>query len=350
MTFHIVKRALLKLSLSFFAFFLSFLTPESGFPLSNGIEQGFSNKTTKEFHKTIPKVSLDNTEIVKFLKSHRVIFVRGIFTDLYGDLSNRVKALGGPIPEGFGNPFYHEIKWFQNQGIDTIKAKIHTEESPTVNGNIVAELIEESQKPVIIVSHSKGGNDVLFGLLQNPHIYSKISGWLTLQAPLYGSPLFDCLIGCPLADIALNMGINLVGGNFEGLHEMKTNALLKLHEKRFDDIREITQSIPTISLASQFKNPNLFLIGLTPPNKRSAFEALNRFILISGGGPNDGMTPIKSACLEGSDCVFLKNLDHGNLSVKLSPFKAYKKDTRRNVILTLLSMLKEKITLKKRDL
>ena len=170
MTFHIVKRALLKLSLSFFAFFLSFLTPESGFPLSNGIEQGFSNKTTKEFHKTIPKVSLDNTEIVKFLKSHRVIFVRGIFTDLYGDLSNRVKALGGPIPEGFGNPFYHEIKWFKNQGIDTIKAKIHTEESPTVNGNIVAELIEESQKPVIIVSHSKGGNDVLFGLLQNPRI------------------------------------------------------------------------------------------------------------------------------------------------------------------------------------
>ena len=347
MTFHIVKSGFLKIGLTLFALFFAFLTPESGFPDSREADLVFSNRPTKEFHKTFSKVSLNSSKIVSFLKSYQVIFVRGIFTDLYGGLSERVKALGGPIPEGFGNPFYHEIKWLTDQGIDTIKARINTEESPSFNGNIVAELVEESTKPVILVSHSKGGNDTLFGLLQNPHIYSKIAGWLTLQAPLYGSPLFDCLVGCPFTDIGLGLGIDLVGGNFEGLQEMKTHLLTKLHKERAHDINTIIQEVPTVSLASQFKNPNIFLSAITPPQKRSAFEALNRFILIAGGGPNDGMTPLKSSCLKGSDCVFLKNLDHGNLSVNLSPFNAYKKEFRRNTILSLLEMLKKRILLEK---
>ncbi|MBG08665.1 MAG: hypothetical protein CME68_07895 [Halobacteriovoraceae bacterium] len=346
MTFHMVKRAFFKLGLTFFALIIAFLTPESGFPSSGKSDLVFSNKPTKEFHKTISQVSSDNSKIVNFLKSYQVIFVRGIFTDLYGGLSERIKALGGPIPEGFGNPFYHEIKWLKSQGINTIKARINTEESPSFNGDIVAELVEESNRPVILISHSKGGNDTLFGLLQNPRIYPKIAGWLTLQAPLYGSPLFDCLVGCPFTDLGLGLGIDLVGGNFEGLQEMKTHLLTKLHKERAHDIKKITQEIPTVSLASQFKNPNIFLTALTPPKNKSAFEALNRFILIAGGGPNDGMTPIKSACLKGSDCVFLKDLDHGNLSVNLSPFRAYKKEFRRNTILSLLEMLKKRILLK----
>ncbi|MEC8625129.1 MAG: hypothetical protein VXY34_09945 [Bdellovibrionota bacterium] len=347
MTFLMVKRASLKLGLAIFALVLAFLTPESGFPSSEKLELLFSNKPTKEFHKTFSKVSSNDSEIVNFLKSYQIIFVRGIFTDLYGGLSERVKALGGPIPEGFGNPFYHEIKWLQAQGIHTTKARIHTEQSPSFNGNIVAELVEESTKPVILISHSKGGNDTLFGLLQNPRIYSKIAGWLTLQAPLYGSPLFDCLVGCPFTDLALGLGIDIVGGSFEGLQEMKTPLLTKLHEERAHDIKTIVQEIPTISLASQFKNPNIFLTGLTPPKNKSAFEALNRFILIAGGGINDGMTPTKSACLKGSDCVFLKGLDHGNLSVNLSPFRAYEKEFRRNTILGLLEMLKKRILFRK---
>jgi len=347
MNFLLVKRVSLKLSLTFLALLLAFLTPESGFPSSDKLDLVFSNKPTREFHKTFSKVSSNDTEVVNFLKKYKIIFVRGIFTDLYSGLSERVKALGGPIPEGFGNPFYHEIKWLKTQGIHTTKARIHTEQSPSFNGDIVAELVEESTKPVILISHSKGGNDTLFGLLQNPRIYPKIAGWLTLQAPLYGSPLFDCLVGCPFTDLGLGLGIDIVGGNFEGLQEMKTPLLTKLHKERAHDINAITRKIPTVSLATQFKNPNIFLTGLTPPKNKSAFEALNRFILLAGGGLNDGMTPIKSACLKGSDCVFLKGLDHGNLSVNLKPFRAYKKEFRRNTILGLLEMLKKRILLKK---
>ena len=132
-----------------------------------------------------------------------------------------------------------------------------------------------------------------------------------------------------LTNLALGMGIDLVGGNFDGLKEMNTKSLLKLHEEKAQDIDRVTQTIPTISLASQFENPGFLFLGLTPTHKRSAFEILNRFILLSGGGPNDGMTPLASACLKGSDCVYLKNLDHGNLAVDLSPFSALKKEMKK---------------------
>ena len=69
MTFHMVKRAFFKLGLTFFALIIAFLTPESGFPSSGKSDLVFSNKPTKEFHKTISQVSSDNSKIATLYSS-----------------------------------------------------------------------------------------------------------------------------------------------------------------------------------------------------------------------------------------------------------------------------------------
>jgi hypothetical protein len=337
----LLLRALLS---AFLVLTFSLTYSPKAFSLSERRNSPSQNAPTREFYKTFKEVAQNSKELVHFLRPYKIVIVRGIFTNIYRSLSEKAQRAGGPFPEGLADPFYHELKWLRKNGLDAVIADINSEGGPRTNGEAIAQIIKKEQKKVLLIGHSKGGIDTLFGLLHHPEIRARVAGWLILQAPMYGSPLLDCMVDCPFTDIALNFGLQLLESNYTTPQEITSKALNKFHRANDKEIDDIISSIPTLSMASTFKNPSLFSIPFIPFSKKSAFELFNRFIELSGGGKNDGMTPLKSACLQGTECVHLKQFDHGHLVVDLSPFKAYKTQVRRSVFLGLLSMLKKRIS------
>ena len=341
MTIQDIKSLCISFTLSIVSLVLGSFSPGGAYAFFQKHDDPTLGAPTQEFHKEFLNAPMHNSELLDFLRPYKVVIIRGIFTNIYGGLSERVQAAGGPLPEGFGNPFYHEQKWLQDQDIDVVRADIHSEESSTSNGEVIAKIVRESDKKVILVSHSKGGSDTLFGLVNNPEIHANVAGWLILQAPIYGSPLVDCMVGCPFANMATRFGFDIFQGNYDGLKEVTTESLKQYHRIHKTNIQQILETVPTLSMASTFKTPGL--LSFSPINKRSAFEVLNRFVKFVGGGENDGMSPIKNACLDGTECVRLKNFDHGHLVVDLVPFKGHKTHTRRAIFSTLLTMLKKRM-------
>lgn len=48
-----------------------------------------------------------------------------------------------------------------------------------------------SKKKVVLVSHSRGGLDVLELLIQRPEVLEQLGGWVSIQTPYLGSPIAD---------------------------------------------------------------------------------------------------------------------------------------------------------------
>jgi hypothetical protein len=344
MSTQVPKAFLSSLSLFFLVFTFSLTYSSKTFSFLEIRKGHTQNAPTKEFYKTFEEVAQNSKELIHFLRPYKIVIVRGIFTNIYGDLSEKVQLTGSSFPEGLTDPFYHELKWLRKNGLDAVIANINSEGGSRANGEAIAQIIKEEQKKVLLIGHSKGGIDTLFGLLYHPEIRDRVAGWLILQAPLYGSPLLDCMVDCPFTDIALNFGLQLLESHYRTPQEITSKALNNFHRENSKEIIDIINDIPTLSMASTFKNPSLFSIPFISFSKKSAFELFNRFIEFSGGGENDGMTPLKSACLQGTECIHLQQFDHGNLVVDLSPFKAYKTPVRRSVFLSLLSMLKKRMS------
>jgi hypothetical protein len=82
---------------------------------------------------------------------------------------------------------------------------------------------------------------------------------------------------------------------------------------------------------------------LNPLEKKSAFAILNSTLANIGGYPNDGFTSVSRACLRGTPCLILNNIDHGSLVADLEPFFTLNKSTRIKIILTFLKMLEARI-------
>src|SRR5690606_394886 len=131
---------------------------------------------------------LDNNDhdIENKLKNYHIILVKGI-------MANYVDALGNLILKKFGQYQYfdEQMKWFKDAHISYSVAKIDSEDSSLKNSIVVEKAILSAQKPVILLTHSKGGIDTLVALLRNSQLMSRIRGILMLQTPMLGTPVAD---------------------------------------------------------------------------------------------------------------------------------------------------------------
>jgi hypothetical protein len=71
--------------------------------------------------------------------------------------------------------FGPNIDELRSMGIDTKLVKVHSMGATARNAAIVAEAIERSPKPVVLVAHSKGGLDAMQALADRPDLASKVA-------------------------------------------------------------------------------------------------------------------------------------------------------------------------------
>lgn len=159
-----------------------------------------------------------------------------------------------PIQPGGFISFHSQELYFDAEGVaylnlSKVSPSFDTSESVEHNADAIVEFLRNTDKQIVIVSHSKGGLDTLEALLDAPELWGEtVVGWVALQAPFYGAPVAD-----PSPSAINAVLLSAVGGNGESLDDLKTTTRTPYMNAREAQIAALTASVPIISAYSTYE-------------------------------------------------------------------------------------------------
>jgi hypothetical protein len=181
---------------------------------------------------------------------------------------------------------------------------LETEAGVEANAKVIARVVTETDGPICLVSHSKGGDDTLHFLLQAPAAErDKIACWITFQTPFAGSPIADLAADYGVVREPAEFLLGVFGGEGRSLHDHRTDlasCYLTSHEA---GIAEIAAAIPIVTVAGA--------IDADAGVGDKATPFLPGLLLMQRQGiRSDGLVPTASAVLPHANYVVLSPLDH----------------------------------------
>ncbi|PCI37679.1 MAG: hypothetical protein COB53_05820 [Elusimicrobia bacterium] len=156
-------------SLSFFA--VNAAAPEE-MPVS-GVVRSARNKTSRLIHHYKQVRAVEAGALPKRAFRYRYLLVPGLAYDAIPDY----------MEPNLGR--------LQDLGLDVEMVQTRPYGDPTSNAEIIAKRIRASDKPVVLITHSKGGIDSLEALEREKGVAGKISRFVAIQSPYYGSAMAD---------------------------------------------------------------------------------------------------------------------------------------------------------------
>ncbi len=189
-------------------------------------------------------------------------------------------------------------------GIEVELAATDSEASVAENARIILGQIEKSPEPVCIVSHSKGGLDVLEALAgAKPAVLEKVRCWVALQAPFAGSPMADLAADNVVVRQAAARLLAAMGGSEQSLIDLTVEERRRYLAEQADRIDRALSRIKVLSFASYVEDPgvNGFPANLGAKIMSWAAEREMR---------SDGLVPVKSAILPHTHYVVARGVDH----------------------------------------
>ncbi|MBF0362385.1 MAG: hypothetical protein HQK49_15315 [Oligoflexia bacterium] len=271
---------------------------------------------------------------------YKVIMVRGLFTKLYVDIA-KIAGTAISLPDGYVDSFYDLKNWLTSLGIENTILPTNTQVGSIVNAEELRDAILTSNKPVLLISHSKGGVDTIYALVNYPEIREKVVGWVSIQSLFYGTKLIDYIVNNPLFSKIISERILEYGGDPKSLYDITSLQTKKFMETNSKEINDILNKIPVVSIGSRFVSPALF--SIVPMNSRSILDSTNNILYMSGDVDNDGLVSTIGTCLKGSVCVFLDNFDHTGAVMSLTPFFSISHEERLQFAWSVLNMVTSRI-------
>ncbi len=237
------------------------------------------------------------------LRAYTVLLVPGFLSDV--NPSQFHLSFLSPVSDGY---FEDQMKWLKELGVEHQRLVLQSESSVQTNAAVISAAIKASDKPVLIIGHSKGGLDTLEALRADKTLLAKVRGVITLQSPFYGSPVAEYVNSHSiLSDQAIKLLLKM-GGTKESMVNLSETDRKKYMADNAAGIAEITAAIPVISVAT-FKNP--------VHHQWDTNLKFFRDAMLDHGIVNDGLVPVDSAALPGADLVKLEGLDH-SVTVRVS--------------------------------
>jgi hypothetical protein len=231
------------------------------------------------------------------LNAYKVIFIPGFLSDFDPSQIH--------IPGISFKPkiyFDEQMNWLNGLGVEYVRLKMTSEDSVAQNAPIVKAAIEASDKPVILITHSKGGLDTLEALISDHALLSKVRGLIALQGPFYGTPVADYVVSnSTLDDIAIKLLLRM-GGNKESMINLTCADRGRYMAANAAAIAQIEAAIPVLTVAA-WKDP-------VQGQPYDTTLAPVRDFLLKRGLRSDGLVPVESALLPGSSYVKIAGLDH----------------------------------------
>ncbi|MDB5038972.1 MAG: hypothetical protein JWQ35_2500 [Bacteriovoracaceae bacterium] len=276
---------------------------------------------TDEYKTTLKQEKPDQDAFLTF-KNYKVLLVPGFLSNEIRDL--KVVPHSGKV----GDYFDDQMKWLKSQEIDHLLVEINSEETNEFNAKLIRKEIENSDRPVIIISHSKGGLDTLEALLFGDEaIRTKVKAWVPLNSPFQGTPLADAFLKNQIVRYMVEKTVEALGGKIGSVQSMTLNARFKYQEKNQIQIKALLQKTKTISLATWKKHESNRI--------DSTLELIIQYIE-SLGYENDGAVPWKSAVLADSEYVVIEGVDH-LMTIQETPFSSFDRTKMTEALFLMLA-------------
>lgn len=278
------------------------------------------------------------------LRGHRVLLVPGFLTGLYMEIGQLVKRVSGK--DDVMDYLEEQKEALQELGLPPEqplldKAVFNTQDAVAENARRIARVVQtlaRSGQRVILLSHSKGGNDVLSALLtlQRQGRLRGVAGWISLQASFAGSPLASEVMARPALRAALKLFLEQRGGSLAGLGDTAEAPSQRLLAKRARAIRLLERRVPILCFASWKPAPT------NPSQGVDSVLAKTRDLMDRRGMKNDGLVPTRSAILPGCDYIAKAGIDHSETAMtNHPPVQPSTLDRRRMTQVLLALLLKE---------
>lgn len=206
--------------------------------------------------------------------------------------------------------FSHEERWLADEGIEVAIADLNPVGTVEENAGRLGHLVRASQRPVAIVSHSKGGLDTLTMLLgAGSSVRDKVACWIAEQTPFHGSPVADRVRDSRAAPFVVDPLLRLLGGSERSLDDLTTAVCRMEMTRRRVMIADLARALPILSVATY-----------SSVGDRGAVFGITRSWMERQGLRNDGLVPVESQILPHAPYVIVPGLEHAG-TITSRPFR-----------------------------
>ncbi len=237
-------------------------------------------------------------EDLKELQKFKVIIVPGFLSDVGSGFKSKVSKM---LPWLFKNKD-PQAEWLKSNGIIYEHVDIESEASPAVNAPAIQRAIEQSDRPVLLLSHSKGGLDILEALVHDLGLLKKVHGWIPIQAPFYGTPVSDVWTQKPEYRKTADRILKSLGGSVESLLSMRMQDRLLYMQRFAPQIAEVAATIPIVSFGGHAHEVKGRWDTVFEPYFRDQLEAARI--------ESDGIVPWRNTILPEGSFVVGQGVDH----------------------------------------
>ena len=243
------------------------------------------------------------------LRRHKVIFAPGFMSRMYTEPLN---IMG--MEFRMGSYFDDQLNWLKTLEITNRRLELTPGGFFEKNAERLAELIRDSEYPVILIAHSRGGLDALEALRKLPPLLGKTAGVITIQSPFYGTPVADYFEERDFLKTLSAPLLKSAGETPSSVYWLTTGFRNGYMERHAREIAEIVKAVPFICVGSSC-GPD----GMCSDASLNLASALLR----SKGVPqHDGLVPIASTRLPGAHFVEAGEIDH-RMPVTSSPGETF---------------------------
>ena len=200
-----------------------------------------------------------------------------------------------------GKMFSGQMKWMTDNGLQFEFVTIETEAAPMVNARTIASRVEASDRPVILIGHSKGGVDSLHALVKYPELAKKVAVFISVQSPFLGSPVADAVMASKSLNNLAKHILKSLGGTKASLVSLTTKYGVTYYERKKTDIARVLRTVKVVNFCS-WKNEE-------PGRVDTVLEPL-RDGMANVGLDNDGLVPVQSQILPGATYIKVEGWDH----------------------------------------
>lgn len=215
--------------------------------------------------------------------------------------------LSGPLLDlraiGMSDYFLAIENDLSKAGARVVTADVNTAAGIAVNGPRIRRLLQGSDGPICLLTHSKGGLDALEALIgADESVLRKVRCWIALQAPFYGSPLADTADAPVIGTVGAFL-LTLASGDGNSLSDLRTDLRARYMREHAQAIATTVERVRILCVTSYFD-------GSDPRFPHPPQLQATRYLMERRGQRNDSLVPTDSAILPGCPHIVLPNIDH----------------------------------------
>jgi hypothetical protein len=228
-----------------------------------------------------PGIAAEDAPLAAWLAGRRVLVAYG----LLGDATAALRRVGIDY-------MWAQQDWLRAMGAVPEVVRVPTAASVAANAARLRAALLASDRPALVVAHSKGGLEALAALL-DPAAAARCAGFVAFQSPFAGSPVADLVAGSrPLHGLALAGFRALRIGDGAGLRDLTTTVRAAWMRAHAEAVADLVARLPVVAAATR-------LDGAALHGRDRAYGVLARW-MERRAGPNDGLVPVSSALLPGA--------------------------------------------------